>query len=127
MSIGKYLDFNSGNFSNQNNNSKNKSQRFSNKKEKNNELKEIYNLWKKAYFVITNRICILTDLDRKNLKMLYKIFGFNDLKNMIYYYFKNYKNLPFYNKVSIPKTTLLVYFKDDFFENSIRNCENHSE
>lgn len=91
-----------------------------NKKE-NNELLEIYNLWKKSHFVVLNRPCLLSDVDKSMLKKLLLIYGFNNLKMMIYYYWKNYRNLGFYKKVEIPKVRLLYWFRDDFFEKISKN------
>lgn len=86
------------------------------------ELKEIYDLWKKSYSTVLGRVCLLSDLDRKLLKKLFIIYGFQDLKLMIYYYWKNYKQLPFHKKVEIPKIGLLYYYRDDFHE-QIKNLK----
>lgn len=82
------------------------------------ELNDIYNLWKKSYFAVLDRVCLLSDVDKKMLKKLLSVYGFQDLKLMIYYYWKNYTNLPFYKNVEIPKIRLLYYYRDDFFEQS---------
>jgi phenylacetate-coenzyme A ligase PaaK-like adenylate-forming protein len=127
MGIGKLIQFDfNDNINNKNENNKNNRNKEAyskvindNKKGiKNDDLKKIEDLWKRGYNAVVGRVCILNNIEISLLKKLLKIYSFEELKKMIYYYFRNYENLPFYKKKEIPKIRILYYFKDDFFENS---------
>jgi len=85
------------------------------------ELKNLKTLWCKAYQQITGRVIILSDMEVSLLKKLLKTYKYEEIVEMMEYYFLNYKNLKFIKSKELPKIRLFYYFREDFYECAVKN------
>jgi len=85
------------------------------------ELKNLKTLWCKAYQQITGRVIILSDMEVSLLKKLLKTYKYEEIVDMMEYYFLNYKNLGFIKSKELPKIRLFYYFREDFYEHAVKN------